>query len=195
MSERTIETADDMELSILLAGFGGQGILFAGKLVAYAGLMDGYEVTWMPSYGPEMRGGVANCSVYIADHPIGSPLITEPDILVALNRPSFDSFVDKVKSGGLVLIDDSIIDVRPERDDIRFDSIEATKLAEENGLKGLANVVAVGKLIQITGFSTLNQVETAIDKSISVKYIDKVESNKRALLLGYEHVSEDGYTQ
>ena len=195
MSENSYDTgsaagaAAPKEFNILLAGFGGQGILFAGKLVAYAGLMDGFEVSWMPSYGPEMRGGAANCSVCISSAPIGSPLVTEPDVLVALNRPSLDGFIDRVKPGGLVLIDNSIIDVCPERTDIQFEGIEATRLAEDNGLKGLANVVAVGKLLQLTGFSTLGQVEAAIDKSISIKHLDKAESNKKALLLGYEHVS------
>ena len=186
MSDRT---ADTKELNILLAGFGGQGILFAGKLVAYAGLMDGYEVSWMPSYGPEMRGGAANCSVCISSVPIGSPLVTEPDVLMALNRPSLDGFISRVKPGGLVLYDNSIIDVCPVRHDVTFEGIEATRLAEDNGLKGLANVVAVGKLLQLTGFSTIGQVEAAIDKSISAKHIDKAASNKKALLLGYEHVS------
>ncbi|MCL2530438.1 MAG: 2-oxoacid:acceptor oxidoreductase family protein [Coriobacteriia bacterium] len=179
------------ELKILLAGFGGQGILFAGKVIAYAGLMDGHEVSWMPSYGPEMRGGAANCSVIISDIPIGSPLATEPDVLIALNVPSYESFVNRVKPGGLVLIDKTIVDVCPLRTDIQFVGIEATRLAENSGLKGLANVVAIGKLLQLTGFSTLAQVEKAIDKSITSKYIDKAASNKKALSLGFEHVSDD----
>jgi len=183
------------ELKILLAGFGGQGILFAGKLIAYTGLMDGYEVSWMPSYGPEMRGGAANCSVCISDNPIGSPLATEPDILVALNLPSYDLFINKVKPGGLVLIDKTIIDACPLRNDISFVGIEATRMAEDNGLKGLANVVVVGKLLQLTGFSTVPQVEAAIDKSISIKHVDKAVLNKKALLIGFEHNSEDDCTR
>ena len=191
MSDQTTEATLIKEMNILLAGFGGQGILFAGKLIAYAGLMDGYEVSWLPSYGPEMRGGVANCSVCISDSPVGSPLVIEPDVLVALNLPSYDSFVGKVKSGGLVLIDKTIIDVCPMRTDIRFEGIEATRLAETNGLKGLANVIVVGKLLQLTGFSTYAQMEAAIDKSISAKHQDKAVLNKKALLIGYEHISDD----
>ncbi|MDR1359181.1 MAG: 2-oxoacid:acceptor oxidoreductase family protein [Coriobacteriales bacterium] len=177
------------DLNILLAGFGGQGILFAGKLIAYAGLLDGREVSWLPSYGPEMRGGTANCSVCLARTPIGSPLVIEPDVLVAFNRPSYDSFVDKVKPGGLVLVDKTMIDVCPLREDIRFESIEATQLAEDNELKGLANVVAVGKLLQLTGFSTVGQVEVAIEKSVSAKRHDLIGFNKKALAIGYDTVS------
>ena len=191
MGASTLEATEIKELNILLAGFGGQGILFAGKVIAYAGLMDGHEVSWMPSYGPEMRGGVANCSVCISERPIGAPVVTEPDILVALNLPSFESFINKVKPGGLVLIDKTIIDACPLRTDIRFEGIEATRLAQTNELKGLANIVAVGKLLQLTNFSTLAQVEHAIDKSISIKHQDKAILNKRALLIGYEHNSED----
>jgi len=185
------ETTETRDLDILLAGFGGQGILFAGKLIAYAGLLDGREVSWMPSYGPEMRGGTANCSVCLSDNPIGSPLVSEPDVLVAFNRPSFDSFIDAVKPGGIVLVDKTLIDVCPLRTDIQFESIEATQLAEDNGLDGLANVVAVGKLLQLTSFSTVPQVEIAIEKSVSSKHLDLVGFNKKALLLGFENVSED----
>ncbi|MDR2035578.1 MAG: 2-oxoacid:acceptor oxidoreductase family protein [Coriobacteriales bacterium] len=190
MTQEYRDLSEAKELSILLAGFGGQGILFAGKLVAYAGLLDGREVSWLPSYGPEMRGGTANCSVCLSDSPIGSPLVTDPDVLVAFNRPSYDSFIDKVKPGGLVLVDKSMIDVCPLRADIRFEGIEATRLAEDNELSGLGNVVAVGKLLQLTGFSTVPQVEIAIEKSVSAKHIDLLEFNKQALALGFAHQSE-----
>jgi 2-oxoglutarate ferredoxin oxidoreductase subunit gamma len=198
MSDTVRETAADSgtesrgsssDLNILLAGFGGQGILFAGKLIAYAGLLDGREVSWLPSYGPEMRGGTANCSVCLAKEPIGSPLVTQPDVLVAFNRPSFDSFIGSVKPGGLVLVDKTMIDVCPLREDIRFEGIEATQLAEDNELKGLANVVAVGKLLQLTGFSTVSQLEAAIEKSVSAKRRDLIGLNKKALAIGYTTVS------
>lgn len=177
------------DINILLAGFGGQGILFAGKLIAYAGLLDGREVSWLPSYGPEMRGGTANCSVCLSKDPIGSPLVTEPDVLVAFNRPSYDSFVNIVKPGGLVLVDKTMIDVCPLRQDIRFEGVEATQLSEDNELKGLANVVAVGKLLQLTGFSTIAQVEVAIEKSVSAKHLDLIGFNKKALAIGFAQVS------
>lgn len=179
------------DLNILLAGFGGQGILFAGKLIAYAGLLDGREVSWMPSYGPEMRGGTANCSVCLSHDPIGSPLVTEPDVLVAFNLPSYDSFIDTIKPGGLVLVDQTMVDVCPMREDVRFEGIEATRLAEDNGLKGLANVVAVGKLLQLTGFSTVESLEAAIEKSVPAKKQDMIGYNKKALAIGFKHVSVD----
>ena len=98
-------------LNILLAGFGGQGILFAGKTIAYSGLLDGKELSWLPSYGPEMRGGTCNCSVVLSDESIGSPLVTTPDVLIAMNRPSLEKFVDKVVPGGTILVDSSMIDI------------------------------------------------------------------------------------
>lgn len=191
MVKDTREDKSSQDLNILLAGFGGQGILFSGKLIAYAGLVDGREVSWLPSYGPEMRGGTANCSVCLSQDPIGSPLVTDPDVLVAFNVPSYDSFVNTVKPGGLVLVDSTMVDVCPMREDLRFESIEATKLAEDNELTGLANVVAVGKLLQLTNFSSLASVEAAIEKSVSAKHQDMIGYNKKALSIGYKQVSED----
>lgn len=188
---QTAQDAAQAALNILLAGFGGQGILFAGKLVAYAGLLDNREVSWLPSYGPEMRGGTANCSVCLANEPIGSPLVTEPDVLVAFNLPSYDSFVEKVKPGGLVLVDSSMVDVCPMRDDISFERISATKLAEANELKGLANVVAIGKLLQLTAFSSFETLEAAIEKSVPASKQKMIGFNKKALALGFNHVSDD----
>lgn len=106
------------DLNIVFAGFGGQGILFAGKVVAYAGLIEGRELSWLPSYGPEMRGGTANCSICLSDEPIGSPLVTNPNVLIAMNRPSLDKFVNEVEPGGTILLDSSLIDERVERDDV-----------------------------------------------------------------------------
>ena len=100
------------DLNIVFAGFGGQGILFAGKVVAYAGLIEGRELSWLPSYGPEMRGGTANCSICLSDEPIGSPLVTNPNVLIAMNRPSLDKFVNEVEPGGTILLDSSLIDER-----------------------------------------------------------------------------------
>ncbi|MDR3052232.1 MAG: 2-oxoacid:acceptor oxidoreductase family protein [Coriobacteriales bacterium] len=174
----------DKPLNIMLAGFGGQGILFAGKIVAYAGLIDGREISWLPSYGPEMRGGTANCSVCLSDEPIGSPLVTEPDALIAMNLPSYEKFIDTVRPGGVVIVDATMVNVTPTRSDLRFFAVPATQLAEENELKGLANVILVGKLQGATAFSNRQSLETAIDKSVSAKRQDLAEANKRALVLG-----------
>ena len=137
--------------AILLAGFGGQGILFAGKQLVSAGMKVGKEVSWLPSYGPEMRGGTCNCSVNIEDEPIGSPLVTAPDILIAMNKPSLTKFMDKVKAGGLIMADSSLIDIVPDRTDIKTVCVPATDIADKNGLGGLANVIMLGALIKQTG--------------------------------------------
>jgi 2-oxoglutarate ferredoxin oxidoreductase subunit gamma len=171
-------------LNIMLAGFGGQGILFAGKIIAYAGMIDGREISWLPSYGPEMRGGTANCNVCISDAPIGSPLVTEPDVLIAMNLPSYEKFIEAVVPGGVVIVDSAMVGTCTMRKDIEYYTVPATTLAEENGLKGLANVILVGKLLDVTGFSTEKVCKQAIDKSVSAKHADLAEANKRALNLG-----------
>jgi 2-oxoglutarate ferredoxin oxidoreductase subunit gamma len=168
----------------MLAGFGGQGILFAGKLVAYAGMIDGHQVSWLPSYGPEMRGGTANCSVCLSDEPIGSPLVTEPDILVAMNLPSYERFIDAVKPGGIVIVDETMVGACTMRDDIDYHPIPATELAENSGLSGLANVILVGKLLAVTEFSSEATLQAAIQKSVSAKRLDLVDLNRKALALG-----------
>ena len=147
---------------MVFAGFGGQGVLFAGKVVAYAGLIEGRELSWLPSYGPEMRGGTANCSVCLSDEAIGSPLVTNPNVLVAMNRPSLDKFVNDVEPGGVILLDSSLIDVKVERDDVTTYYVPASKLAEENGLKGLANIILIGKLFKEVGFCA----EETLDKAL-----------------------------
>jgi len=176
---------------IMCAGFGGQGILFAGKVIANSGLIDGRELSWMPSYGPEMRGGTANCSVCLSDVAIGSPVVTKPDVLIAMNMPSYNKFVDVVKMGGVIIIDSSIADIRCERDDVRFYRVPATQLAEEKGLSSLGNVIMVGKLLQVTGFSSLASLDEAIERSVSAKHTDLIEFNKQALRVGFEHTDED----
>lgn len=170
--------------NILLAGFGGQGILFAGKLLANAGLVEGREVSWLPSYGPEMRGGTANCSVCLSDEPIGSPLVTEPDVLVAMNQPSFDSFFDKVAPGGIVVIDEMLVPTVRERDDVTIFSLPATQMCDDEGLKGLANVLLVGKVLKETGVVKPESIMAAIDKIIPPKRAHLVAPNKKACELG-----------
>ena len=171
---------------IMFAGFGVQGILFGGKIIAYSGLIDGRQLSWMPSYGPEMRGGTANCSVCLSDEAIGSPIVIKPDVLLAMNLPSYNKFVDVVKPGGVIIVDSTIADVQCKRDDVDFYRIPATRLAEDNGLKSLGNVILVGKLLQVTAFSSLESLDEAIEKSVSSKHLDLVEFNKQALRIGYE---------
>ena len=120
-----------MTTQILIAGFGGQGVLFAGKFIAYNGLVEGRQLSWLPSYGPEMRGGTANCSVIVNDDPVASPLVDMADVVVAMNRPSLDKFESKVKPGGVLVINSSIIDRKAERDDIQVVYCDANRIAEE----------------------------------------------------------------
>ena len=133
---------------ILIAGFGGQGILFSGKFLAYKGLLEDYQVSWLPSYGPEMRGGTANCNVIISETPVGSPIITAPDVLIAMNTPSLQKYVDTVVSGGQIYVDSSLIDVKVERDDVEVFYIPATQMAKDEGITTLANMVIVGHLLE-----------------------------------------------
>lgn len=169
---------------MVFAGFGGQGVLFAGKVVAYAGLIEGRELSWLPSYGPEMRGGTANCSVCLSDEAIGSPLVTNPNVLVAMNRPSLDKFVNDVEPGGVILLDSSLIDVKVERDDVTTYYVPASKIAEENGLKGLANIILIGKLFKEVGFCAEETLDKALQKCIPARKADMLGFNRKAIELG-----------
>lgn len=172
------------DLNMVFAGFGGQGVLFAGKVVAYAGLIDGRELSWLPSYGPEMRGGTANCSICLSDEPIGSPLVTNPNVLIAMNRPSLDKFVNDVEPGGVILLDSSLIDVKVERDDVTTYYVPASKLAEENGLKGLANIILVGKLFKEVGFCSAETLDQALQKCIPARKASMLDFNRKAIEIG-----------
>ena len=165
--------------NILLAGFGGQGILFAGKILAYAGLMEEKQVSWLPSYGPEMRGGTANCSVCISDEPVGSPLVLHPDILIAMNTPSFDKFIGAVVPGGIVLVDRQCT-----REDVDVCYVPATRLANENELQGLANILLLGKLSAVRGLVSDASIDRAIEKCVPPRKAHLIEANRRAIALG-----------
>ncbi len=176
-----------MTSNIILAGFGGQGILFAGKLLAYAGLMDDKEVSWLPSYGPEMRGGTANCSVVISDEEISSPLILEPDELIVMNSPSFEKFINAVKSGGKVFVDSTMIEEKSDRTDIDCFYIPATDLASENNLKGMANIILIGKLLKETGITTMDVVKKGIAKVVPPTKAQLIDLNIKAIQIGMEY--------
>lgn len=174
------------DLNILFAGFGGQGVLFSGKVIAYAGMMEGKEVSWLPSYGPEMRGGTANCSVCISDNKIGSPLVTNPDILVAMNLPSLDKFVNDVVPGGLIILDSTLIHKKVERDDVKVIYLEASKLSEDAGVKGAANMIIVGRLWKETKFCSQENLDKGLVKSIPAKKMDLLEKNRKMISEGIE---------
>ena len=172
------------QTSILLSGFGGQGILFAGKFLAYKGLIENKNVSWLPSYGPEMRGGTASCSVIISDEAVGSPIVSAPDVLVAMNLPSLDKFEPTVKKGGVIICDSTLIERKVNRDDVTVYYVNATKLADENGLKGLANMIIMGKLLSVTGEYTEEGIENTLAKVIPAKKASMLDFNRRALSLG-----------
>jgi len=172
--------------NILISGFGGQGVLFTGKFLAYEGLLENKEVTWLPSYGPEMRGGTASCSVIISDTAIGSPLVPHPDILIAMNRPSLDRFEDAVVPGGMIFYDSSLIDRPVKRTDVKAFGVPATKLADEAGMSTLANMIVMGKMLRESGLFPYDAVDRTIQKVVSAKRQNLVELNKKAIAMGYE---------
>ncbi len=168
----------------LFSGFGGQGILFAGKFLAYKGLMEGKNVSWLPSYGPEMRGGTASCSVIVSDTPVGSPIVSKPDVLVAMNLPSLDRFESSVVPGGIIFADSTLIERKVNRTDVQAFYVPATKLASDNGFPTLANMILLGKILSVLGEFGQESVEAALAKVISAKHADMKEVNLKALRLG-----------
>lgn len=173
---------------ILLAGFGGQGVLFAGKLLAYEGLVADKQVSWLPSYGPEMRGGTANCSVIISDEPVGSPIITNPDILVAMNLPSLKKYENDVVPGGIIIVDSSLIAEKVQRDDVTAYYVPATKMAKDEGFKTLANMILTGKLLKACPVVDFEGVKAAISKVVPAKKAHLVDVNLKAIKAGYDFV-------
>lgn len=172
--------------NMLFAGFGGQGVLFSGKVLAYAGLMEGKEVSWLPAYGPEMRGGTANCSVCISDDLIGSPLVVNPDILIAMNLPSLEKFENTVVPGGTIIVDSSLISKKVERDDVKVIYLEASKLAEDAGVKGAANMILVGRLFKELGYISKENLDKGLQKSIPAKKMDLLDKNRKMIQIGSE---------
>lgn len=176
-----------MILNMLVAGFGGQGVLFMGKVAAKTAMLEERFVSWLPSYGPEMRGGTANCAVCIDDKEISCPLITRPETLVVLNTPSFDRFIDTVKPGGRVFVDSSLVDKKTNRTDIDAFYIPSTGLAEENGLKGLGNIVMLGQVLRQTAFTGLETLIQSMKECVPASKAFLQEANERALRLGYSY--------
>ena len=171
---------------ILIAGFGGQGVLFAGKFLAYKGLTEDQQVSWLPSYGPEMRGGTANCSVVLSDTPVGSPIITNADVLVAMNLPSLQKFVDSVVPGGQIYVDSALIDVKVERTDVQVFYIPATQMAKDQELEGLANMILTGSLLENHPELSFEGVDAVIEKLVPPSKAELVALNRKAMQLGKE---------
>ena len=174
---------------ILFAGFGGQGILFSGKFLAYKGLLEDLQVSWLPSYGPEMRGGTANCNVILSETPVGSPIITEPDVLVAMNLPSLQKYMDTVVPGGQIYVDSTLIDAKVERTDVEVFYIPATQMAKDNGIATLANMIIVGHLLEHNSELDFNGVDAVVNKLVPPKKAALIELNMKALQLGKDYTA------
>lgn len=171
---------------ILIAGFGGQGVLFAGKFLAYKGLIEDKNVSWLPSYGPEMRGGTANCSIIISDTPVGSPIVSTPDCLIAMNLPSLLKYKDSVVSGGVIIVDSTLIDEKIDRDDVSVYYVPATKMASDEGFSTLANMILIGKLLDACDEFTIDGTEAALEKVIPPRKAEMAGVNLKAIKMGYD---------
>ena len=174
-------------VQFLFSGFGGQGILFAGKFIAYKGLLEEKQVSWLPSYGPEMRGGTASCGVIVGDEPVGSPIVTAPDVLVAMNLPSLDKYEASVAPGGIIFMDSALIERKVTRTDVTVYEIPATKLASDNGIPTLANMIIVGKILKVLNQFNKEDVDAALKKVISAKHANMMEANYKAMQIGAEY--------
>lgn len=175
-----------MTSQILIAGFGGQGVLFAGKFLAYKALMEGKQLSWLPSYGPEMRGGTANCSVIISDEPVGSPIVSKPDILIVMNLPSLDKYENDVVPGGKIFVDSTLIERKVNRTDVDVYYIPSTKLAKDIEAPTLANMILMGKVIKETGVVSYDGIDKTLDKIVSARKANLKEINFKALDTGYK---------
>lgn len=178
-----------MQTEIVIAGFGGQGVLFAGQLLAYAAMDNGKEVTWIPSYGPEMRGGTANCTVIVSEDEIGSPLVLNPRAAIVLNLPSLDKYEPLVAPGGVLVANASLINRGPERSDITNVFIPANEIAEELGEKRLTNVVALGALLACLPVLSFEAIEQALEAHLPERHKRLLKVNYQALQRGAEFAS------
>lgn len=175
-----------MTLEGIFAGFGGQGVMLMGQLLAYSGMYEGKNVSWVPAYGPEMRGGTANCSTVVSDDDIGSPLFNEADILVAMNRPSMEKFEDQVKPGGMLIYNSSLIDVKPNRTDVKVVAIPANDLADELGNSRVANMIVTGAILGATNVVDIETVMKVLTKTMTGKKAALLPLNRQALEKGIE---------
>lgn len=176
-----------MDFNMIIAGFGGQGILFTGKVFASLGLDLDKNVSWLPSYGPEMRGGTANCSICISDEEIACPIVDNPKILVVMNKPSFDKFVTKVADGGDIFIDSSLIEVEENFNNINIHKIPSTNLAIKNGIDRLGNMVMLGYIIKKLDFTDFETIKSTVENCISANKKHLIDANVKALTIGYEY--------
>lgn len=175
---------------IIIAGFGGQGVLSMGKILAYAGLMEGKEVTWMPAYGPEQRGGTANVTVIVSDDPVSSPILSSYDIAIVLNQPSLEKFEPKVKPGGIIIYDGYGINEPPTRKDIKVYRIDAMDAAAEMNLIKTFNMIVLGGLLKIRPVVKIDSVLAALRKTLPARHHHLIPKNEEAIRKGMEIIKE-----
>jgi len=173
-----------MQTEVIFSGFGGQGALFAGQILAYTGMDAGLEVTWMPSYGPEMRGGTANCQVVLADDEIGSPVTQHPKAIIALNLPSLDKFEAMVATGGVLIVNSSLVNRDPTRTDVKWLMVPAQEIAEAIGNRRLLNMVMLGALLQLLPVVSLEDLEKALNNHLPERHRKHLKGNLEAIHQG-----------
>ena len=178
------------ETSIIISGFGGQGTLFAGQVMAYASMDNGLEVTWIPSYGPEMRGGTAHCTVIVGEEPIGSPLVRNPDVVLALNLPSVNKYEHLIKDSGVLVANSSLFNGEITRKGINSLLIPANKIAEETGMSRLVNMIMVGAMLAMKPILPLDTVKTALGEHIPERHKKTLPMNYEAMDKGYQYAME-----
>ena len=178
-----------MQKEIIISGFGGQGVLFAGQLLAYAAMDEGLQVTWIPSYGPEMRGGTANCTVVISDERIGSPMVSHPSSVIAMNLPSLDKYEDKVKEGGVLIVNQSMVDREVKRTNIKVAMVPANKIAEDLGEKRMTNMVLLGALLANMEILPIKTIEKALKEHLPARHQKLLDLNGKALQKGSTYLA------
>lgn len=175
---------------IIISGFGGQGVMLMGRLLAYAGMIEGKKVAWMPSYGPEMRGGTANCTVLISSNEIGSPIVSHPKILIAMNEPSLDKFEPNVSENGIIILNDSLIEREVKRNDVKTIRIPADNIADKLGNSKAANMVVLGAYVKKSRVVKMETIFKALEKVLAGRNQKLLDINKKALKQGAELVKE-----
>lgn len=178
-----------MEHKIIFAGFGGQGVISMGNLIAYAAMAEDKNVTFYPAYGIAMRGGTANCSVIVSDESIASPVIASPTVLVAMNEQSFDFFIGRLQKEGLLLVNSSLVKKAPERNDIRSAYVPVNDIAEELGNGKMANMAMIGALLKTTGVLKMETIFKTMKKTFPEKLHKFLDINQKAIEKGYEAAS------
>ena len=179
-----------MHEEIIISGFGGQGALFAGQLLTYTGMDEGCHVSWIPSYGPEMRGGTAHCTVILSDDDIGSPIIRQPSVCIVMNPPSMDKYDPLVRPGGLLVVNSTLVRARSQRDDITVIYVPANELAAELGNVKMANVVLLGAMLGAREILSIASIKRTMDEHIPQRRKHIIAPNKRALDRGVQYVRE-----